>query len=91
MGEAFEDLIFHGLRRLPRPGEELRAPQFARTMGGGTLITAVAATRMGARVEVVSALSDEAARRMRAGGASHTRYRWRSPRTVNVPSSRSTG
>lgn len=68
MGEAFEDLIFHGLRRLPRPGEELRAPQFARTMGGGTLITAVAATRMGARVEVVSALSDEAARRMRAEG-----------------------
>ncbi len=60
--------MFHGLARLPREGEELRTPDFTRTPGGGTLITAVAAARMGARVEIVSALSDEAARRMRAEG-----------------------
>ncbi|MCC7033815.1 MAG: carbohydrate kinase family protein [Acidobacteria bacterium] len=85
MGEAFEDLIFHGLRRLPRAGEELRTPNVARTMGGGTLITAVAAARMGARVEVISALSVEAARRLRAEGV-HVRNLRRAgePHAVSV-------
>lgn len=68
VGEAFEDLVFHGLPRLPRPGEELRTRHFTRTVGGGTLITAVAAARLGARVQVVSALHDEAARRLKAEG-----------------------
>jgi sugar/nucleoside kinase (ribokinase family) len=67
-GEAFEDLVFHGLTRLPRPGEELRTHQFATTFGGGTLITAVAAARAGARVSVVSALADAAAARLRDEG-----------------------
>jgi hypothetical protein len=67
-GEAFEDLVFHGLPRLPRPGEELRPPGFARTFGGGTLITAVAAARMGARVAVMSALADAAVTRLKAEG-----------------------
>lgn len=60
--------MFHGLPRLPRPGEELRTPRFTRTLGGGALITAVAAARMGARVEIVSALADGAVRRLRAEG-----------------------
>lgn len=68
VGEAFEDLVFHGLRRLPRPGEELRTRQFTRTMGGGTVITAVAAARLGARVRVVSGLADGAVRRLKAEG-----------------------
>ena len=34
-GEAFEDLIFSGLSRLPRAGEEIRTSRFARTVGGG--------------------------------------------------------
>lgn len=67
-GEAFEDLVFHGLSRLPQPGEELRTTRFTRTVGGGTLITAVAAARMGTRVEVVSALADAAVARLRAEG-----------------------
>ena len=60
--------MFHGLPRLPRAGEELRTRHFTRTMGGGTLITAAAAARLGARVQVVSALADEAARRLRTEG-----------------------
>ncbi|HQZ38127.1 MAG TPA: hypothetical protein PLH72_03715 [Vicinamibacterales bacterium] len=37
VGEAFEDLIFLGLRRLPKPGEEVKTSHFARTVGGGAL------------------------------------------------------
>ena len=42
-GEAFEDLIFVGLPRLPRPGEEIKTSTFMATVGGGAIITAVAA------------------------------------------------
>lgn len=66
--------MFHGLPRLPRPGEELRTTQFARTTGGGTVITAVAASRGGARVGVVSAL----------GPASVARLAEESIRVVNL-------
>ena len=47
VGEAFEDLIFAGLPRLPRPGEEIRVPIFHATIGGGAVITAIAAARLG--------------------------------------------
>ena len=60
-GEAFEDLIFAGLSRLPRVGEETRTSQFARTAGGGAIITAVAAARSGLRCRVISALNPSAA------------------------------
>jgi sugar/nucleoside kinase (ribokinase family) len=46
----------------------VRTARFARTFGGGTLITAVAAARMGARVSVMSALPDEAVARLRTEG-----------------------
>jgi ribokinase len=59
-GEAFEDLIFADLPRLPRPGEEIRTNRFARTVGGGALITAVGAARLGLRCEVISGLSPAA-------------------------------
>lgn len=59
-GEAFQDLIFVGLPRLPRPGEELRTAWFAATIGGGALITGTAAARLGVRTLVLSALSREA-------------------------------
>ena len=49
-------------------GEELRTPAFSRTFGGGTVITALAAARLGARVEVVSALPEEAAVRLSGEG-----------------------
>jgi sugar/nucleoside kinase (ribokinase family) len=68
MGEAFEDLVFHGLSSLPAAGREVRTQDFARTFGGGTIITAVAAARLGTRVVVMSAMADEAVVRLRAEG-----------------------
>ena len=65
IGEAFEDLIFSNLDRLPRPGEEIRAPTFVRTVGGGAVITAVAAARLGVGCRIVSGLSAAAAVRLR--------------------------
>ena len=56
VGEAFEDLIFTGLPRVPRLGEELLAQRFARVAGGGALITAVRAARLGLRVALAAPL-----------------------------------
>jgi sugar/nucleoside kinase (ribokinase family) len=64
-GEAFQDLIFVGLPHMPRSGEELRTRRFASTIGGGALITAVAASRLGLRTAIASALSEEASRALR--------------------------
>jgi len=66
VGEAFQDLIFAGLPRLPRPGEELRTGGFVATIGGGAVITATAAARLGLRTAIVGALSEEAAAELRA-------------------------
>lgn len=64
-GEAFEDLVFVGLDRLPRPGEEVRTDTFHATIGGGAVITAVGASRLGVPTAIVSGLSDAAATRLR--------------------------
>jgi len=66
VGEAFEDLIFAGLPRLPKPGEELRCEAFVATIGGGAVITAAAAARLGILTAVISALSADAARYLRS-------------------------
>jgi sugar/nucleoside kinase (ribokinase family) len=63
-GEAFEDLVFVGLERLPRPGEEIRTDRFSATIGGGAVITAVAAARTGTNVSLASGLSDAAFARL---------------------------
>ena len=65
IGEAFEDLVFLDLERLPNPGEEIKTSRFVRTIGGGAPITAVAAARLNLRTAIWSGLSDEAAARMR--------------------------
>lgn len=65
VGEAFQDLIFVGLPHLPRTGEELRTAAFVSTIGGGAVITATAAARLGLRTAIVSALSREAAQSLR--------------------------
>jgi len=59
-GEAFEDLVFLDLERLPLPGEEIKTSRFLRLPGGGALTTAVAAARLGARCRILSGLGDEA-------------------------------
>ncbi|HXG87978.1 MAG TPA: carbohydrate kinase family protein [Vicinamibacterales bacterium] len=68
VGEAFEDLIFLDLPRLPRAGEEVKTNGFVATFGGGALISAVAARRLGVRCRVVSGLSDRAVGYLRAQG-----------------------
>jgi sugar/nucleoside kinase (ribokinase family) len=65
VGEAFEDLVFVGLERLPRLGEEVRTTRFSATIGGGAVITAVAAARLGADVTLASGLSAAAEARLR--------------------------
>jgi sugar/nucleoside kinase (ribokinase family) len=65
VGEAFQDLIFAGLPRLPKQGEELRCAEYVSTIGGGAVITAAAASRLGIRTTVVSALSQEGVRYLR--------------------------
>jgi sugar/nucleoside kinase (ribokinase family) len=64
-GEAFEDLVFVGLERLPGPGEELKTDTFHSAPGGGAVITAVAAARLGVTTSIASALSDAAVTRLR--------------------------
>ena len=64
-GEAFEDLIFVGLDRLPELGEEVKTDRFTATIGGGALITAVQAARLGMRTHLISALSDAAVTRLK--------------------------
>lgn len=58
VGEFYNDFIFHGLKRLPRLGEELKTAHFARSPGGGAAITAVTARRLGLRVGVVTVVGD---------------------------------
>jgi len=70
VGDAFHDLIFMGLARLPRVGEEVHAADFVATIGGGAVITAIAAARLGVRTRIVSALSADAARTLRGAAVS---------------------
>jgi sugar/nucleoside kinase (ribokinase family) len=64
-GEAFEDFVFYDLPRLPRPGEEVKTSHFAHAPGGGAIITAIAAARLGVRTAVVSAVSSDTRTRLR--------------------------
>jgi sugar/nucleoside kinase (ribokinase family) len=56
VGEAFDDLIFHNLPHLPKAGRELKTDAFLHTAGGGALITAVGAARLGLTVALASAV-----------------------------------
>lgn len=64
-GEAFDDLIFVGLERLPEPGEEVKTDRFTATIGGGAVITAVKAARLGMRTQLISALGPAAVTRLK--------------------------
>jgi sugar/nucleoside kinase (ribokinase family) len=58
-------LIFFGLERLPELGEEIKTDRFQATLGGGAVITAVRAARLGMRTQLISALSDHASKRLK--------------------------
>jgi sugar/nucleoside kinase (ribokinase family) len=64
-GEAFEDLIFVGLERIPEPGEEIKTDRFTATIGGGAVITSVKAARLGMRTQLISALGKDAVARLK--------------------------
>ena len=64
-GEAFDDLIFVGLERLPELGEEIKTDRFTATIGGGAVITAVKAARLGMKTTLISALSEAAIARLK--------------------------
>jgi sugar/nucleoside kinase (ribokinase family) len=66
VGEAFEDLIFAGLTRLPRLGEEVRVQTLTRHPGGGAVLTAIGAARLGLTVGTISAVSAETRTRLGA-------------------------
>ena len=76
-GEAFEDLIFVGLDRLPELGEEVKTDRFTSTIGGGAVITAVKAARLGMKTTLVSALSDAAVARLKKERVTITNLRKR--------------
>ena len=65
-GESFDDLVFYGLTQMPRAGRELKTASLFRSPGGGAIITAVAAARLGIECAVVSALSADCERFLRA-------------------------
>jgi ribokinase len=66
VGDSFEDFVFYGLTRLPGRGRELKTRSMVRSAGGGALITAVAAARLGTRCAIVSALSPDCERLLRS-------------------------
>jgi sugar/nucleoside kinase (ribokinase family) len=75
VGESFEDVIFSGLVRLPRLGEELRVDALSTHPGGGAIITAVAAARLGLRTGVLSAVSAANEERLQLEGVTLTNVR----------------
>lgn len=84
-GEAFDDFIFHGLTHLPRRGEELKTTRFWRSPGGGAVITAVAASRLGLRCGILSGVSRDTARMLRAEGVQvNNLRRAREPAALSV-------
>jgi sugar/nucleoside kinase (ribokinase family) len=70
IGDAFEELIFFGLPRLPRPGEELKTQNLVRSLGGGAVLTALSAVRAGRRLrcQVITAVNPWAQRLLRREG-----------------------
>jgi sugar/nucleoside kinase (ribokinase family) len=75
MGEAFDDLVMAGLTRLPRLGEELRVTSLSQHPGGGAIITAIAASRLGVRAGTMSAISTGTALHLRREGLAFTNLR----------------
>ncbi len=75
VGESFEDLVFIGLDRAPRAGEEVKTSTLVRTLGGSALITATAAARLGLPTQLISGLGEEAEDRTREEGLAVTNLR----------------
>lgn len=84
-GEAFDDLVFFDLAALPRRGLALRTGAFTRSPGGGAVVTALTAARLGLRCGIISGLSAEAAGLLRHEGVTVNNLRRRDePAAVSV-------
>jgi sugar/nucleoside kinase (ribokinase family) len=84
-GDAFDDLVFFDLAALPKRGERVKTGAFTRSPGGGAIITALTAARLGLRCAIVSGLSTEAAGLLRHQRISVTNLRRRDePVAVSV-------
>lgn len=59
-GEFFSDLIFFGLNHEPRLGEEVKTRSFLIAPGGGLATSAIAASRLGSRVGVITRVGADA-------------------------------
>lgn len=59
-GEFFSDLIFYGLSHEPRFGEEVKTRSFLIAPGGGLATSAIAASRLGSRVGVITRVGADA-------------------------------
>ena len=68
IGEAFEDQIFIDLPCIPGPGREVKTDRFVKTIGGGAVITAIAASRFQLKCKVISGLSPLAVSRLKSEG-----------------------
>jgi len=68
IGEAFEDQIFIDLPCIPGPGREVKTDRFVKTIGGGVVITAIAASGFQLRCRVISGLSPLAVKRLKNEG-----------------------
>ena len=74
-GEAFEDLVFFALDRLPDLGEEVKTDHFTATVGGGAVVTAIHAARLGMKSGVISALGESAVAQLKRERVSVTNLR----------------
>lgn len=58
VGEIYADHVFSGFPQWPGPGEEVIADNYLRELGGGTINTACALSRLGRRVRLVGLIGD---------------------------------
>jgi sugar/nucleoside kinase (ribokinase family) len=58
VGEIYADHVFSGFPAWPGPGEEVIAQNYVRELGGGTINTACALSRLGRRVRLIGLIGD---------------------------------
>ncbi|MHB8527608.1 MAG: carbohydrate kinase family protein [Candidatus Acidiferrales bacterium] len=59
-GEFFIDLVFYGLPKVPRMGEEVKTASFARFPGGGLATTALVAAGLGTPTQIITRVGRDA-------------------------------
>jgi sugar/nucleoside kinase (ribokinase family) len=60
LGEFFLDLVFYGLPRVPRMGEEVKTESLERVPGGGLATTSLVANGLGTKTAVITRIGGDA-------------------------------